>query len=174
MLNDAGIDTWLLAVALLILANTLGGVIGTGVVVVFLVKRQDAAIHALEADHAKEMKRSDEEHQSVTQALMARIQMLESGHATLIGLLRSRSVISGPDADLIAADGTNDRVYMALRTLFRMSAIEVVAGEIGLDIEHVGGDSLPVVALRIVNQARHEGKYDALAAAVRRERPNAF
>lgn len=160
----------LAAFAILFAANTFAGVIATGLIVAALNRRHDSAMHAADAAHRQNVAEIERRHMSEVDTLRQRIATLEAQQATLVQLLRSHNLISASDAMSVSV---GDRLYEALRTLFTVEELEVLSNEIGIDIDDVGGQTLPVMALRLMRHAQHTGRLAALADAVRRARPNA-
>lgn len=153
-----------------IVANTFAGVVATGLLIAALNRRHDSAMRAVEAQHRLHVADMEREHVAEVDALRQRIAALEAQQATLVQLLRAHNVISASDAISVTAPS---RLYEAMRTLFSAEELEVLAHEAGLNVEDVGGQTLPVIALRLLRQAQHTGRVAALADAVRRARPNA-
>lgn len=158
-------------VVVVLVADTLAGVIATGVIVIGLNRRHDSAMRAVEAQHRLHIADMERGHVAEVDALRQRIAALEAQQATLVQLLRSHNIISASDA--ISVTASSGRLYEAMRTLFSAEELEVLAHEAGLNVEDVGGQTLPVIALRLLRQAQHTGRVAALADAVRRARPNA-
>lgn len=66
-----------------------------------------------------------------------------------------------------------DATLHAMQTMFTKEELELLSADAGLEYEHVGGQSLLVIALRLRERARHLGMDERLKAAIRRVRPNA-
>jgi hypothetical protein len=156
-----------------LLAVTAAGVGVTVVSIVWLMRRQDTAIHTMERDHSNEIAQIEQKHQRETEALRARTFMLESQQAITLQLLQERNVFLPADVAHVKANGRNDPVFTALRDLFTMEQLEVLAADIGIRLETLGGQSLPVVAKRLMEEASRDSKYGALVGAIRLARPNA-
>lgn len=66
-----------------------------------------------------------------------------------------------------------DPTLHAMQTLFTKEELELLAADAGLEYEHVGGQGLLVIALRLRERARHLGMDEKLRMAIKRVRPNA-
>jgi hypothetical protein len=164
---------YLAALVAALLAVTTAGVGVTVVSIVWLMRRQDAAIHTMERDHSAEIAQLQQKHQHETEALRARIFMLESQQAMTLQILQDRNVFLPADVANVQGNGHNDRLYSALRELFSLEQIETLAWEIGIHTDNLGGDALPTVARRLVDEANRAGVSNRLVEAVRKARPNA-
>lgn len=156
-----------------LLAVTTAGVGVTVVSTIVLMRRQDQVIHTMERDHNAEIASLQQAHRRETEALQARIFMLESQQATLVLLLKDRNILLPADVEHVQNNGRNDPVYMTLRELFTLEQLEVLAADVGIRIDNLGGQSLPVVAKRLLEEAIRDSKYGALVNAIRSARPNA-
>jgi hypothetical protein len=76
-----------------------------------------------------------------------------------------------PFAD--ATPGGEGALVRTLRERFTREELALLAHEIGINAEDIGGQTLPAMALRLAEAARHRGIEDRLRDAVRRARPNA-
>lgn len=70
-------------------------------------------------------------------------------------------------------DAVSNRVIEAMRTLFTREELEILAHEVGAEIEEIGGETLSAIAHRLWHHANARQMTDRLIAAIRRYRPNA-
>lgn len=103
-------------------------------------------------------------------ALMSRVDMLERQLSDMRQWARRRWRMRLPP---ITHSDPLQRAYDALRTLYTREELELIAHDIGIRIDDVGGETVPGIAHRLVDYAQAAGVSNRLIAAVRRTRPNA-
>lgn len=165
-------EQFIISLAVALLAAALGGSVGTAIVIWLLTRKHDAALHARDDMHARELEAEKAEHAREVARLNARITALEVEHATLIRFLRTRDMAPPSDA-LGLTNGAVLSIAAALRQHYKLEELETLAQQIGIDVQDVGGDTLPAVALRLAQVADRRGLLSALRDAIGRERPNA-
>lgn len=67
----------------------------------------------------------------------------------------------------------SDDLTALLVRYFNMEELEALSYEVGIQWESLGGEGLPVRALRLVEYSRRRGLINPLREAIKRARPNA-
>ena len=161
----------LVLLAVCLAANTLGGVAATILAVVVLSRRHDTELHNREREHLAEVARIEDENAREKREMKDEIERLKAQTIMLMSMLQARNVLSSGDVVQLTTS-RDGKVLAAMRELFSREELEVLAHSAGLSIDSVGGDSLPVVALRLLQEAERTGRYHDLVGAIKRARPN--
>lgn len=103
--------------------------------------------------------------------LNAKIAFLERRITRLVDILEARDMLTPSDAAQLRVSPA--QTLDALMELFSKEDLEVLAYEVGIDLQHLGGDTVPVIAKRLLQEADRAGKYAALVAGIKKARPNA-
>ena len=138
--------------------------VGTGLFIAWFVSRardteiarisvSDATIRTLE-HKIKDLEREVSLSKAMTQVL---VQMLGATDVSSMGHIDANSAA---------------KLHGALVQYFNREELEVLAGQIGIPVDSVGGESYSVVAWRIVQSALRQNKVNVLIAAAQTCRPN--
>lgn len=123
---------------------------------------QERRIEQIKRDYGRRIDDAEQHSREIEQRMQARFDML-------LELMRHGEVVS-----LSQAQANDFHLLEVIMNSFTLDEVNILAFELGLNPDQLGGDSLATRAMNLVISARNRGWIGQLITAIRKHRPGAI